>query len=68
MPIQMPELSWDKAQQQQQAYELFPSDNSHITVRVEETNAALQAGMPPTQNIEHVSLAMHYTNARMKLG
>jgi hypothetical protein len=50
--IQMPEFSWDKAQQQQQAYELFPSDNSHITARIEETNKALQVGMPHTQNIE----------------
>jgi hypothetical protein len=27
--------------------------------RIEETTAALQVGMPPTQNIEHLSLAMH---------
>jgi hypothetical protein len=27
--------------------------------RIEETTAALQVGMPPTKNIEHLILAMH---------
>jgi hypothetical protein len=34
---------------------------------IEETNAALQVGMPPTQNIEHMSLTMHYTQVSCKL-
>jgi hypothetical protein len=35
--------------------------------RIEETSAALQVGMSPTQNIEHVSLTMHYTKVSNEL-
>jgi hypothetical protein len=45
-------------------------DSNHWKVTassIEETSAALQVGMPPTQNIEHMSLAMHYAEISYKL-
>jgi hypothetical protein len=35
--------------------------------KIEETTAALQVGMPPTQNIEHLFFAMHYTKVSYML-
>jgi hypothetical protein len=35
--------------------------------RIKETTAALQVGMPPAKNIEHLSLAMHYTKVNYTL-
>jgi hypothetical protein len=46
---------------------MSPSADSHISGRIEETSAALQVGMPPTQNIEHMSLAMYCTQVSCKL-
>jgi hypothetical protein len=57
----------DSAQQQQHVCELFPGAYSHISGRIEETGAALQAGMAPTQNIEHEYLERHYTMVSSEL-
>jgi hypothetical protein len=46
---------------------LFPGADSHISGRIEETGAALQAGMPPTQVIEHENLKRHYTKGSPEL-
>jgi hypothetical protein len=46
---------------------MFPGADSHISSRIEETSAAPQVGMPPTQNIEPMPLAMHYTQVSCKL-
>jgi hypothetical protein len=46
---------------------LFPRADYHISGRIEETSAALQVGMPLTQNIENIPLEMHYTKASYKL-
>jgi hypothetical protein len=54
-------LTCDSAQQHHHVCELFPGAESHISSRIEETSAALQVGMSPTQNIEHMSLTMHST-------
>jgi hypothetical protein len=46
---------------------IVPGADSHISGRSDETNAALQVGMPPTQNIGHVSLEKHYISVELKL-
>jgi hypothetical protein len=46
---------------------LFPGADAHISGRIEETSAALHVGMPPTQNIEHVCLEMHYINVESRI-
>jgi hypothetical protein len=60
--IEKTESSCDVAQEQHQVSVLLPSADSHVAGEMDDTSAALQAGMSPTQDIEHVSPAIQYTS------